>query len=127
MGAPPRHTAGRRDGMRKEPTKADVEVEPAVADPFGFLDSAAFARQKYRIDWLAEGVLAAGQPAVIGGPAKSLKTSLAVDLAVSLGTGTPFLGRFKVPRRRRVAVMAGESGRAGLQALAQRVAKAKGV
>jgi hypothetical protein len=50
-----------------------------------------------------------------------------VALALSLGTGTPFLGEFPVPRRVRVAMLSGESGQAVLQETARRVANAKGI
>lgn len=92
-----------------------------------FLDSGSFAKAKYPRDWLVQGVLTSGQPAVLGGPQKTLKTSLAVDMAISLGTGKPFLGHFRVPEARRVAVISGESGEAALQDLALRVAKARKV
>lgn len=93
----------------------------------GFMDSATFAQAEYPRDWLVEDVLMTAQPGVLGGPQKTLKTSLAVDMAISLGTGRPFLGRFPVPRPRRVAVISGESGEAALQDLAGRVAKARKV
>ncbi len=48
-------------------------------------------------EWLVEGILAARQQAFIGAPAKYGKTWVAGDLAVSVVTGTPFLGRYAVP------------------------------
>src|SRR4051812_7484680 len=92
-----------------------------------FMDSATFARAEFPRDWLVQGILMRGQPAVLGGPQKTLKTSLAVDMAVSLGSGRPFLGQFPVPEARRVAVISGESGEAALQDIALRVAKGRKV
>jgi replicative DNA helicase len=92
-----------------------------------FIDSKAFAAKKYPRRWLVENILVEGQPAVIGGPKKCLKTGLALDLAISVGTGTPFLGKFAVPRPHRVAVMSGESGEATIQETARRICRAKEV
>jgi replicative DNA helicase len=94
---------------------------------FGFMSSADFARADFRLDWLVRRVLVKGQPAILGGPKKSLKTTLLVDLALSIGTGTPFLGHFPVEQGARVAVASGESGQAVLQETARRVCAAKGI
>ncbi len=83
--------------------------------------------------WLVERLLILGQTAMFGGPKKSLKTSLLVDLAISLGasraTTQPvdyrFLGHFHVPQQRRVLIVSGESGDWTLRETAIRVARAK--
>jgi replicative DNA helicase len=97
----------------------------------GFLfhprDSATFAKEPHQLKWLVPQVLVAGQPAVVGGPKKAMKTSVVLDLAISLGSATPFLGRFPVPQKARVAVLSGESGAATLQETAHRICKAKGI
>jgi len=62
------------------------------------IDSQTCATTDYKQTWLVNGVLVAGQPALVGGPKKALKTSVMVDLAVSLGTGSRFLGKFDVQR-----------------------------
>ncbi len=77
-------------------------------------------------DWLVKDILVAKQPLVIGGPPKSLKTSLALDLAVSLGTGTHFLNTFQVSKQRRVAVFSGESGQTTINETLQRIVHSKG-
>jgi hypothetical protein len=102
-------------------------ASPENASRFGLIDSKRFSTGGKRLEWLVEKILVRGQPAVIGGPPKSLKTSLAIDLAISLGTGKKFLGEFNVPKRCRVAVFSGESGEAALIETAQRICKSKGV
>jgi sugar phosphate isomerase/epimerase len=56
-----------------------------------------------------------------------MKTSLMIDLVLSLGSGTPFLNRFDVARNTRVAMLSGESGQFTIQETARRVARAKGI
>jgi replicative DNA helicase len=91
------------------------------------MDSATFQQATFPREWLIDRILVRGQPAVLGGAKKTLKTSLAVDMAVSMGTGTPFLGHFPVQKRRRVAMFSGESGEATLQETATRVCAARGL
>jgi replicative DNA helicase len=103
----------------------------ADREPPGFVldltDSATFAAADYPLKWLIKRLLVEGQPAVIGGPRKSLKTSTLVDLALSLSAGVPFLGYFNVYETRRVALLSGESGQHTLQETARRVCLAKGI
>jgi hypothetical protein len=98
-----------------------------VKKRFTPLTSAEFEQAKLSLRWLVKGILVAKQPVVIGGPKKSLKTSIALDLAISLGTATPFLGKFAVRRRHRVAVFSGESGNATIRETARRICDAKGL
>jgi replicative DNA helicase len=78
-------------------------------------------------DWLVDGFVVRGQPAVIGGPVKTLKTSISLDLAIGLASGTHFLGYFDVAKPARVAIFSGESGDATLAETGQRIATAKGL
>jgi hypothetical protein len=91
------------------------------------IDSATFARGDYSHDWLVKALLVTREPAIIFGPSKVLKTSIVIDAAISLATGTPVLGRFDVPHARRVLVISGESGPASLQSIARRVCAAKSI
>jgi hypothetical protein len=99
--------------------------------PGGFrlevLSSAEFARREYSRRWLVEHVAVEGQPCIIGGPRKALKTSVMVDFAISLALALPFLGRFAVPRAVKVLFLSGESGDATIQETARRICAAKGI
>ncbi len=109
------------------------EREQWLSDRFGLtrrpalhlLTSAEFADADYRLEWLVKRLLVKDQPCVIGGPRKALKTSLVIDLALSLGGARQFLGEFWVADRTRTLIMSGESGEAVLQETARRVCAAK--
>jgi hypothetical protein len=79
----------------------------------------------YELDYLIEGMLVRGQPGVIAGPKKTLKTNISIDLALALSDAGLFLGQFNVPKPVRVGVMSGESGAATIQETARRIAHAK--
>lgn len=76
--------------------------------------------------FIVEGVMVAGQQMVTGGLSKVLKTSIDIDLLLSLATGTPFLGRFPTEQQQ-VAFWSGESGAATIRETAIRIAKSKGL
>jgi predicted transcriptional regulator len=73
-------------------------------------------------EFLIENVLVEGQPCIIGGPKKCLKTSIMLDMAVALATGVPFLRCFTVPVPKRVLVMSGESGLVTIRNTIRRIA-----
>src|SRR5580692_7007996 len=76
---------------------------------------------------LIPGVLAAGQLGGIFGAFKTLKTSLAADLLISLASGTPFLGRFPVTQTGRVLFLSGEAGLPATKSLAGRICAERGL
>ena len=80
----------------------------------------------YDLEYLIEGALVARQPCILAGSKKTLKTSLLIDLGISLATGGDFLGRMKVNRACRVGIMTGESGLATIQETSRRIAAAAG-
>ncbi|MBI5545700.1 MAG: AAA family ATPase [Deltaproteobacteria bacterium] len=77
--------------------------------------------------WLVESLWAASGVGIIGGLPKSLKTWLAADLAVSVASGTPALGRFAVSSQGPVLVFVAEGGSRALRARFESVAKARAV
>ncbi len=105
--------------------------EPVTTDadgmPFGIISHSDLRARDFVINYLVDELLAERQDIVIGGWAKSLKTSLVVDLIVSLATGEPFLGQFDIPNRRKSLVLSAESGLEVLREIAARVCAARGV
>jgi hypothetical protein len=133
---------GRPDGNHYDPPLSDYQgngaatAKPAAADgkgeqrkPIDYhpLTCAELIAAKFDIRFLAERILVAGQPFLVCGPQKALKTSLLVDLAFSLATAGYFLGKFRVPVAVAVGIMSAESGLATLKETIQRVARAAGV
>jgi replicative DNA helicase len=92
-----------------------------------FIDSAALDDLELKRSWLIPGILVERQPCVIGGPVKSLKTSIAVAAAVAMSSGTAFLGEFQCTRKLRVGVISGESGHAAIKDIARRVCGSIGI
>ncbi|MFO0879961.1 MAG: AAA family ATPase [Gemmataceae bacterium] len=121
-----------RPGDALEPLPpASSQRPPNQMDPADWrwspIDSQTLATTDYRPTWLIKRLMVAGQPTVLGGPMKSLKTSIAIDLAVSLASGAPFLGAFDVYKPQRVAVLSGESGPFTLKETANRVCATRGL
>mgnify|MGYP006272054439 CR=1 FL=1 len=97
------------------------------AGRFAFYTAAEFDKLDLQRDYHIPGVLAAGPvPTVLAGSFKTLKTSVALDMLLSLATGAMFLNHYPVSRPVNVAVMSGESGGFALQSLARRVLHARG-
>ena len=77
-------------------------------------------------EWMVQRLLVARQPCIVGAAKKGMKTSSMLDLGVSLATATPFLGRFPVYKKHRVAFVSGESGDFTTLETVQRISAARG-
>src|SRR5262249_25955249 len=76
--------------------------------------------------YIVAGIMPGGQPGISAGPPKTLKTSILLDLGLSIALGEPFLGQHRINRAATVAIMSGESGRSTLRDTARVIARAKG-
>jgi len=104
-----------------------IEAFSACEQPqtFKTMTSAELDAADLQTDYLVSDALAARQPGVLAGVKKVLKTGIAIDLTASLASGDRFIGKFYVPRPRRVALMSGESGDATIQETARRICRSK--
>jgi len=71
--------------------------------------------------------LFAGIPAIIGAPFKTCKSLVGIDAAISIATGTPWLGSFTVPAPMGVVYFSGEGGPCVAQEYGRRIAASKGL
>ena len=121
------NAAGRAEPMTQAPGDVASQEEAAEAPPFAkLIDTATLLGLDLRPRFLIRNVLVAGQPGVIGGRSKCLKTSIMLDMALSLATGTAFLGEYAAEGSS-VAVFSAESGAATIRETFQRQAKARNI
>ena len=120
------------DSIAEDILWAAVEADKAKAASgtdkvvYQQLTCAQLDAAEYLIEYIVETLVVAGQPLIFAGAKKTLKTNLLIALAFALATGTDFLGKFRVNRAVRVAMMSGESGLATIQETARRIAAAAG-
>ncbi len=113
----------RQAGIEDERTEAGDTLKPIE---YRRITCKELDSTEYDLEYLIDGVLVARQPCILAGGKKTLKTSLLIDLGISLAMGGHFLGRLKVNRAARVGIMSGESGLATIQETARRIAAAAG-
>ena len=103
-------------------------VEGRAADD-SFISSAEFASINVSHEWMIEKTLVRHEPLILGGPKKSLKTGIVLDLAISLAAGfnTRFLGKFYIKQPYHVGLISGESGKATLKRKAEAICESKGL
>ena len=114
------------------PTTLRTRLETAVKRidagslRYSRLSCAELDAGSYELEYLIDRTLVANQPCIMAGGKKCLKTSLILDMGISLAMGGFFLGKLKVNRACRVGIMTGESGLATIQETARRICRAAG-
>lgn len=94
----------------------NVEIETDDGqNPFGILSLKEVMAKKIKVEYLIDNFLSKYQPMVIGGPSKVLKTSITIDIVLSLASGTECLDKFKVNGQHSVLFLSAESGLGTLQ------------
>ncbi|MCE9532546.1 MAG: AAA family ATPase [Planctomycetes bacterium] len=117
-----------------EPTETPTAESPPVEPPAkngvwnpAPIDFADFMKMDFRHEWLVRKLIVMREPCIIFGPSKTLKTSVVIDLVISIATKTQTLNYFDAMSCRRVLLISGESGPASLQSIAARVCDARGI
>jgi hypothetical protein len=101
------------------------ESEGEDTPQFEIYSGAELASLKLDMSYLVDRVLCKDHFCLIVGPVKSMKTSLAIDLSVSLAVGGRFLNYFPC-QKSRVLLMSGESGPHTIRETAIRIGEAYG-
>gem|GEM_PF-2346232 len=109
--------------------RGTAEAATAYHEPVTFqrITAAELDAGEWELEYLIEGTMTVGQPLILAGGKKNLKTNILLDAAISIASGTPFLGKLTVNRKARVAIMTGESGLATIQETCRRICRAKGL
>jgi hypothetical protein len=100
---------------------------PTTGDTYDCLTMTELLAGDYSIEYLLYETIVKGEVGFFGGVYKGMKTSVMMDCAISMTTGSPFLGSIPVLRESRVLFMSGESGRPVLQDMARRIYQSKRV
>jgi hypothetical protein len=110
--------------LRYKPDQEQVADDKPL---FPIVSAAELLSSNYSFKWHVRSLLVQGQPAVIAGPKKALKTSLALAMSISIVTGFPLFNRFEIPETARVAFMSAESGAFTIQETVARICDSLGI
>lgn len=122
-----RQSANRATGpkpTRAQKRRAEKLTAEDTFSPVGFRDFVTSALP--RTTWLVEGVWSGKAHGLLGGESKSFKSLLTYDLAVSVATATPFLGRFAVPKAGPVLIIQEENTPGDTRDAILRIATSRG-
>lgn len=108
----------RLDRTQQQISGRDIKPQTFATLTSRELDDGAFA-----LDYFVADMLVKGQPCILAGPKKCLKTNILIALTLALASFTKFLNEFYVSRFIRVALVSGESGQAVIQETARRIAR----
>jgi hypothetical protein len=96
-------------------------------DPLPVVRIDQIPREENAQRWLVDGLWGDSSVGVIGGAPKCAKTWLGLDLALSVATGTPCLGRYPVPRPGPVLIYLAEDALAVVRERVQGMAQHRGL
>jgi len=87
-----------------------------------------FRRKKIpRTRWTVEGIWSGHAHGVIAGPPKSFKSLVALDMAISVASGSNFLNQFPVPKQGPVIMIQKENQLGDVQDMIERIEQSRGL
>lgn len=110
---------------RKKESKASPQIEEVTS--MRVHEWGGFMQQPTYLRWLVDDSWVDGSVGFISGRSKSYKTWIALDLALSVVSGQPFLGRYGVERTGPVLLVQEEDPTPVLQERLRLIAKTKGM
>ena len=84
-------------------------------------------KMKTKREMIIEDVLVQYSPGAVIAPEKTQKTNVIIEGGVSMASATPFLGMFRVPKKRSVYLLAGENDPAETEDMIARCCRSKGI
>lgn len=123
--------AGRSPRVRRSgpPKTAQMDEETTQAlKALGMYSAHDFVTRGFPApSWLVKSIWAEGASGLLAGEMKSYKSTIALDMAVSVASGTPFLGQMEVDHQGPVVMVLGEGTPGNIQQWMQGMAAAKGI
>ena len=113
---------GRRQRLSKSPPKGSTSTEREAAQFNTFLD-----QRLRKPSWLVESIWSDHAHGVLAGEAKTYKSVIATDLAVSIASGTPFLNHFDIPYSGPVLYIQEENDEGEVQDRLRRISSSRGL
>jgi hypothetical protein len=110
-----------------QPAAGGCTERPPAARELSFKTGDQLAAEGDSLQYLIQDVIAEGEKLLISAPKKTMKTSIMLDAAMSIATGTPFLGRFEVPEPRPVLLLLTETSEVEIKNRVRRIAAARDV
>ncbi|HYV32475.1 MAG TPA: AAA family ATPase, partial [Candidatus Binatia bacterium] len=107
-------------------TESTSSPNPGPA-PFDVLPACRLNAATAQDQWLIENLWMRDAVGILGGPPRAYKSWLALDMAVSVASGTPCLGTFPVPRPGPVLLYAAEDSASSLRARLESITRARHV
>lgn len=111
--------------IQREDFDEDDEQEARTLEVVSF--ESLMGSINLRPGWMIQHIWSKNSWGIVGGEPKSFKTMLAMEMAVSVAAGTPFLGRFQTHQQGPVLIVQNENSPWIMQDRLQKIMKARGL